>query len=207
MRCILGLLSSAFFTASLLSTPVVADPSPAAVVALNDQPVTPMRPTTRDLSVGPVHAALSTPPAIPAKLDTNEPYKIFACGEVPHGSITGRVSSSTTIQMPKFGCARPGGSGPGAGHDEGAGVGFNFGPCKNSVRSIPSLPWGRYCPNTPNTPWLTMTVQLANPADASKMPLGKLVTLKGDFFVLTKNNVSYLFVQNANVLYADPFGR
>jgi hypothetical protein len=52
-----------------------------------------------------------------------------------------------------------------------------------------------------------MTVLLANPADASKMPLGKLVTLKGDFFVITQNKVSYLFVQNAKVLYADPFGR
>jgi hypothetical protein len=52
-----------------------------------------------------------------------------------------------------------------------------------------------------------MTVQLANPADASKMALRKLVTLKGDFFVITKNKVHYLLVQNARVLYADPFGR
>jgi len=81
---------------------------------------------------------------------------------------------------------------------------FNAGPCKDPVRAIPSLPWGRYCPNTPNTPWLTMTVQLANPADASKMPLGKLVTLRGDFLVITKNKVYYLLVQNARVLYADP---
>ena len=158
------------------------------------------------LSVGPVQAALSTP-ATPPKYYPNEPNRIFPCGEVPHGTVTGRVSSSTTIQMPKFACARPGGSGPGAGHDEGAGVGLNSGLCKNPLPAIPSLPWGRYCPNTPNTPWLTMTVQLANPADASKMPLGKLVTLKGDFSVTIQNKVAHLLVQNARVLYADPFGR
>ena len=52
-----------------------------------------------------------------------------------------------------------------------------------------------------------MTVQFANPADASKMPLGKLVTLKGDSRVITQNKVSYLLVQNARILYVDPFGR
>jgi hypothetical protein len=52
-----------------------------------------------------------------------------------------------------------------------------------------------------------MTVQLANPADASKMPLGKLVTLRGDFYVIIQNKVPYLLVQNARVRYVDPFGR
>jgi hypothetical protein len=52
-----------------------------------------------------------------------------------------------------------------------------------------------------------MTVQLANPADAGKMPLGKAVTLKGTFFVIVQNKVAYLLVKNARVLYADPFGR
>ena len=52
-----------------------------------------------------------------------------------------------------------------------------------------------------------MTVQFANPADVSKMPLGKLVTLEGDFLVITQNKVSYLFVQDARVPYVDPFGR
>jgi hypothetical protein len=64
------------------------------------------------------------------------------------------------------------------------------------------LPWGRYCP-----PLLAMTVQFANPADASKMPLDKLVTLKGDFLLITQNKVQYLLVQNARVLYVDPFDR
>jgi len=52
-----------------------------------------------------------------------------------------------------------------------------------------------------------MNVQLRNPADASKMPLGKLVTLKGDFYVIIQNKVAYPLAQNARVLYADPFGR
>jgi hypothetical protein len=52
-----------------------------------------------------------------------------------------------------------------------------------------------------------MTVQFANPVDATKMPPGKLVTLKGEFLVITQNKVSYLLTQNARFLYADPFGR
>jgi len=52
-----------------------------------------------------------------------------------------------------------------------------------------------------------MDVQLVNPADAGKMPLGKVVTLKGDFLVITQNKVEYWVLQNARVLYADPFGR
>jgi len=52
-----------------------------------------------------------------------------------------------------------------------------------------------------------MTVELANPADAGKMPLGKLVRLKGDFRFILQNKVQYLLMQNARVLYADPFGR
>jgi beta-lactamase regulating signal transducer with metallopeptidase domain len=183
-------------------------PSPPAV-ALDDQPVGP--PTTRDPFVESAQAALTTPPATAPRLDPNEPYKITAC-RVPQGSVTGRVTSPTTIQMPKFECYKPGGStlqgdpGPPGPWDKPA-FSFNSGPCKNPVRESPSLPWGRYCPNTPNTPWLPMTVQLANPADASKMPLGKLVTLKGDFLVITQNKVSYLLVQNARVLYVDPFDR
>ena len=64
--------------------------------------------------------------------------------------------------------------------------------------------WERDCPNRP---WLTLHVQLANPADASKMPPGKLVTLTGDFSVITQNKTAYLLVQNARVLHGDPFGR
>jgi hypothetical protein len=52
-----------------------------------------------------------------------------------------------------------------------------------------------------------MNVQLANPADASKMLLGKVVALRGDFFVITQNNVQYWGVKNARVLYVDPFDR
>jgi len=196
------------------AAPATPQPSPNAAMALNDQPG--MQPTARDLSVGSAQAGLSSPPAAPAESDLNEPDKITECGEVPHGSVTGRVTSSTTIQMPKFACGRPGGGGGGApdgGAPTGGGPGgksvfnFNSGPCANPVRGSISLPWGNYCPNTPDAPWLTVTVQLANPADASKMPLGKLVTLRGDFFVITKNQVHYLIVKNARVLYVDPFDR
>lgn len=76
--------------------------------------------------------------------------------------------------------------------------------CKNFDHKIRSSIWGRFCPISP---WLTMTVFLANPADAGQMPLGKVVTLKGDFFVIAQNKAAFLFVKNARVLYADPFGR
>ena len=204
-----------------LTTPtVLAANAPPAATPSNQPPATASSPapaTSRDQSVAPVQAASNTPPAPPAKLDMNAPYKIFVCVNVPSGSVTGEVTSSTTIQMPNFACSRagnPGGGAPDGGAPTGGGpaVGgtkfvFNSGPCKNRVHATPSLPWGRYCPNTPNTPWLTMTVQLANPADASKMPLGKLVTLKGDYLVITQNKLSYLLVQNARVLYVDPFKR
>jgi hypothetical protein len=35
-----------------------------------------------------------------------------------------------------------------------------------------------------------MTVQLANPADASKMPLGKLVTMRSDYFVIAADFIT-----------------
>jgi beta-lactamase regulating signal transducer with metallopeptidase domain len=190
------------------ATPVQPRPNASPAVALSDQPVAPIQPTARDLSVGSVQAALSTPPATPTKTDSNEPYLKKTCNEVPDNTVTGRVTSSTMIQMPKFSCGKNGGSADGPGGQSGGGgkggdsIFFNMGRC-NVVKTYSSI-WGRVCPSTP---WLTMTVQLANSADASKMPLGKLVTLKGDFFVITKNKVSYLFVQNAKVLYADPFGR
>jgi len=192
------------------ATPVQPPPnaSPAAVVALNDQPVSPMQTTTRNLSVGPVQAALSTPPATPAKTDSSEPYVKTTCNSVPGGAVTGRVTSSKTIQIPKFACQK---------FDGGAGITFNMGPFGRDFATLgrypgpcehptPTLIWGRVCPNIP---WLTLYVQLANPADASKMPLGKLVKLNGDFFVITKNKDYRLFVQNAKVLHADPdpFGR
>jgi len=121
------------------------------------------------------------------------------------------VTSSTTIQMPKLSCGGAGGisfAAAGGGVDgvsggSGASVSFPMGPCDRHDAIHNSI-WGRYCSNRP---WATMNVQLANPADAGKMPLGKVVALRGDFFVIIQNNVQYWGVQNARVLYADPFGR
>jgi hypothetical protein len=174
-------------------------------VALNDQPVSPIQPTARGLSVGPVQAALSTPPATQLKSDSNEPYRITRCMEIPNNTVTGRVTSSTMIQIPKFVCGGPGKTEVEAGGG-GGGITFNSGPCKHGGTmwaAEANLP----VPNCPNRLPIPMNVQLANAADAGKMPLGKLVTLNGDFLVITKNKVHYLLVQNARVLYADPFGR
>jgi beta-lactamase regulating signal transducer with metallopeptidase domain len=190
------------------ATPV--QPPPPAV-ALNDQPVAPIQPTTRDLSVGPVQAASNTPPAAPAMLDTNEPYRLTRCASATSGDsagfVTGRVTSSTTIQMPILSCLSGSGSAPEGGGNNGGGgssIRVGFGPGFRCANPIRRSVWGYYCPNRP---WATLTVQLANPSDARKMPLGKLVTLRGDFSVITQNKVQYWFVLNAKVLYADPFGR
>jgi hypothetical protein len=172
-------------------------PSPPAV-ALSDQPrVQPT--TTRDLSAEPVQEALSTPPSTPPDFNPNEPYAKKTCRDVPNGTVTGRATSSTTIQMPGFSCVSDlGGQNR---YYKGGSYCFSLAcPCQNHATSDPIF--GRVC-----LPLLTMTVQLANRADASKMPLGKLVTLKGDFFVITQNKIDYLFVQNARVLYVDPFDR
>jgi len=184
----------------------------AAVVALHDQAVAPMQ-TARDPSEGPVQAASSTLPATAPRLDPNEPYKTRSCT----GTVMGRVTSSTTIQFPRIACGvfsggadGPGGQTGSGGVGSSGGIAFDVGPCSRS-RTL----WGAEAarnvsvpvPDCPNKPWFTMTVQLANPADASKMPLGKLVTLKGVFLLITQGKVSYLLVQNARVVYGDPFDR
>ena len=182
-----------------------ANASPA--MALKDQPV--RQPATRDLSAGPVQARLSTPSAAPPRLDTNAPYKMTMCNMLDTGTLTGRVTSPTTIQLPSFGCARtsfgglPGETGGGG---NGYRMSFDSGDAcrKSHTKFIRGSILGPVCPIAP---LLTVTVLLANPADSSKMPLGKVVTLKGDRFVITQNNVDYLGVKNASILYADPFGR
>ena len=193
--------------ASNISPPTASnDPvqPPTSAMALNGQPASP----TRDLPAGPVQAGLSTPPATPPDFDPNKPYEIRRCT----GTVTGRVSSSTTIQLPGFSCGGYGSIGSnGYGYSFTGGLGdgdisFYRGRCKaprtlwagmaSVPVPVPSCPTG-----------FTMTVELANPADAGKMPLGKLVRLKGDFRVLIQNKVAYLLMQNARVLYADPFGR
>jgi beta-lactamase regulating signal transducer with metallopeptidase domain len=186
--------------------------SPA--MARNDQPVSPIQPVARNAPAGAAQAVLSTPPAAPPVFDPNKPYSKKDCAS---GPVSGRVISSTAIQTPHLACGSPGGgsfaeTGGGGLFASGSvsgspGVSFNSGPCKKPVRWTPSSIWGRYCPNTPNTPWAIMNVQLANPADAGKMPPGKVVTVSGDFSVITQNKVQYWFVKNARVLYADPFGR
>jgi hypothetical protein len=164
----------------------------------------------------PVVQASFGAPATSPRLDMNAPYKIMECATassgVSSGFVSGRVISSTAIQMPHLGCSSPGGgSFPGGDGNAGGGsvggspdVSFNSGPPCARRDAIRDSIWGRHCANRP---WAVMNMQLANPADAGKMPLGKVVTVRGDFFVITQNRVQYWFVKNARVLYADPFGR
>jgi hypothetical protein len=54
----------------------------------------------------------------------------------------------------------------------------------------------------PTRPLLRMNVELDDPADASKMRPGEVVTLAGSFKAITQNNE--LIVQNAKFLHDDP---
>ena len=183
--------------------------SPSRATTLNDQPAG--QPATRDLSVQRVQASLSTPPATLPKLDTNAPYEITRCdlvgsesGGDSDGTLMGRVTSSTTVQVPSFDfCRRHGYWKKRYGYRAGWGPGGG-GPCENRTHTILSSIWGRYCPAEP---WFTINLLFANPAEASKMPLGRAVRLKGVPFIITQNNVDYLGLKDAKVLYADPFGR
>jgi beta-lactamase regulating signal transducer with metallopeptidase domain len=178
---------------------------PPPVVALNGQPVGP--PTARDLSVGPVQARLSTPPATLPKFDPNAPYEIRRCT----GTVTGRVISPTAIQIPNVVCG--GFSGDGSSNNgDGMGAYGGFALYSGACRGPQTL-WAAEAnlsvplPSCTNRPLFTMAVEFANPADTDKIPLGKMVRLKGDFRFITQNKVRYLLVQNAKFLYADPFGR
>jgi beta-lactamase regulating signal transducer with metallopeptidase domain len=188
--------------ATTSADPPVQPPPPA--VALYNQPVAP--PIAHDLAVGPVQAGLGTPPATPPNFDPNEPYEIRRCT----GTVTGRATSSKTIQIGGISCVGYGNGLPTPGVWAGVTVGgdegyvFNLGrPCKG-----PRTLWAAMASaSVSSCMGVTMTVELANPADASKMPLGKLVRLKGDFRFILQNKVQYLLMQNARVLYTDPFGR
>jgi beta-lactamase regulating signal transducer with metallopeptidase domain len=54
---------------------------------------------------------------------------------------------------------------------------------------------------------VTMNVNLATPVDAQKMLPGKVVTISGDFSLVTANQVNYLIADHARYLHGDPFGR
>jgi hypothetical protein len=54
---------------------------------------------------------------------------------------------------------------------------------------------------------VVLNVQLADPADAAKMQVGKMVRLSGAFRVGRENRIDYVSVANAKVIWTDPFDR
>ena len=111
------------------------------------------------------------------------------CFYVPNNSVTGRVISSKKIELQNFFCRRE--------EQNSMPLFYVSGPCKNYGTVVL-----RSCEN--RFP-LTMNVELAEPADAIKMHPGELVTLGGDFQVITQNNLDFLIVRNAKGLHGDPF--
>lgn len=107
-------------------------------------------------------------------------------------SVTGRVVSAMVIQMPGVDCWG----------DPYWYTGKSFGHRHGNVTSTRL---GQATPRGNGA--VTMNVHLADPADASKMQPGKMVTLSAVFRVVTFNHVDYLIADNAKYLHGDPFGR
>jgi hypothetical protein len=111
-------------------------------------------------------------------------------------SVTGVVISPKAIQMHSLVCGNPIGS-----------VSKSFGNylatdeiSRDGFRVVPP---GHQADNMV----VTMNVNLARPADAQKMLPGKVVTLSGDFSLITTNRFNFLIADNAKYLHGDPFGR
>lgn len=124
--------------------------------------------------------------ATPAMAGSDEHLKA-TCVDVPNNSVTGRVITSKAIELHYFSCRRE--------EQNSLPLLYVSGPCKNT--SIPT--------SCANKRPLTMNVELADPADASKMHPGERVTLGGVFQIVTQNNGDYLVVRDAKVLHGDPF--
>ncbi len=169
----------------VLPAPVQPLPAPAAPVPPNDPPAV----SVASVSVqAPLIMPMIIPAATPAKAG---PETVIACR---NASIFGRVISSQAIQMQGFTCFADANSSaasaPGS-HD------IALGSCP--LASTTSA-------HKPDCKWdVALNVHLADPADAGKMQIGKLVRLGGDFHLVRRDAGDYLFVDKAKILFRDNF--
>ncbi len=116
----------------------------------------------------------------------------FVCRNLT--SVTGVVISPKIIQMSGIVCGNPMGE-----------YSKRFGDylAKDAITRdgfrVPS-------DQRPDKSVVTMNVRLARPEDAQRMLPGKIVTLSGDFSVVTTNRANYLIADNAKYLHDNPFG-
>jgi beta-lactamase regulating signal transducer with metallopeptidase domain len=135
------------------------------------------------------------PTARPATAGSNELPTVYRCNTK---NVSGLVISPVAIRLQGFSCFSDGSV-------------VNFGSCPNARPDggRPDLTAANRLRGTVPSPsckfTVIMNVQLAKPADASKMQPGKIVRLAGDFRIARENHVDYLTAGNANILYVDPF--
>jgi len=154
-----------------------------AVVALNEARAAPAndQPAASVQPAAPVLASLSSPVAV----KSNEP----AVHNCRSAKLFARVLSPEEIQLSGFTCFT----------DDKEGSPLKFGSCPLSSTDLSDRERG--CKFD-----LTMKVQLADPADAGKMQMNRIVRLGGDVRVTTQDHADELTVENARVLQVDPFG-
>lgn len=198
-------LSSLLPTESL-PTPTVVVSNAARAATATDQPDA----SAQSAAPGLIPASLADP--APVKPGSHESPTAYTCRNT---KVFGRVISSEAVQMQGFRCFL---EAPEAGE-------VRYGSCPLSSTAGPSfistgtrlrqhhddalpkgfrLSWqGRgSCPFD-----VTMNVKLADPADASKMQPGKMLSLAGIFRVTIEDDIVYLTVTNAKVTWVETFGR
>ncbi|MES2472282.1 MAG: hypothetical protein V4601_05520, partial [Pseudomonadota bacterium] len=170
-------------------------PPRASIVAANIQPVVTLQ------------AAALEPPSAAASDDQQQSS---LCRNT---RVYGRVVSSGVIQTPGFTCHLSGGAmNP---------IPITFGSCPHienesdfADRMTTDTRLGNNAPRQSRSGGyasrscvfdVTVNVQLADRADAAKMQPGTTVRLEGDFRVTTRNQVDYLSVTQAKVIWVNPF--
>jgi beta-lactamase regulating signal transducer with metallopeptidase domain len=180
-------------TPTVVASNVVRDPK----IGPNDQPAAPVPPMTDEAAAGDAQASLNNSTAAPTKVSSDGPPTTYPCHY--DNPVWGRVISPEVIQMTGFSCHL------------GYLGGFGFGSCPNWSANPSAYVGSLVRPPAFRPPAckfdVTMNVHLADPADASKMQPGKIVSLAGDFRAAKEHGIAYITVTNAKVLYVDPFDR
>jgi len=185
-------------------------PTPT-MLELHEAPVATATGQTADAAQSPapdlVQASLTD--SMPANPGSREPATAYTCRNT---KVFGRVISPEAVQMQGFRCFL---EAPEAGE-------LRYGSCPLLSTAGPSfittgtrlrqieddaLP-KRFSQGRGSCPFdVKLNVKLADPAEASKMQPGKMLSLVGVFRVAIEHHVVYLTVTNAKVIWVDTFGR
>ena len=131
--------------------------------------------------------APSAPASAQASLNATAPSNAPSVYRCRSSKVFARVLSPDEIQLSGFTCFT----------DDSAPL--KFGSCPLSSTDLSDRERG--CKFD-----VTMKVRLADPADAGKMQMNRVVQLGGDVRVSTQNHTDDLVLENARIVQADPFG-